>query len=107
MCHSKKIERFYSTNADFYNSSIKIGFIFFFSSSDLHQCYHLLGCQAAVINSLFNYFLSALRFSNLICHAKCLPRTIVSGSSLSKLSSRLLWLRSILTTPISLQLNTT
>ena len=53
-----------------YNSSISIGSISFFSSSNSHQSHHLLGCHTTVSNSSFNYFLSALRFSNLICLIK-------------------------------------
>ena len=50
-----------------HNSSIKMGSISFFSSFDTHKSNYLLGCHATGINSLFNSFLSALRFSNLIC----------------------------------------
>ena len=49
----------YTTNIYFYNSSINIGFISFFSSSEMHQSYHLLECNATGINSLlllFKYF---------------------------------------------------
>ena len=35
----------YTTNTHFYNSSINIRSIYFFSSSDMHQSYHLLGCN--------------------------------------------------------------
>ena len=52
----------------------------------------------------FTYlFLNALRFSNLICQAKSLIWTKVSGLSSSKLLSILALLRSILRIPISLQ----
>ena len=51
----------------------------FFSSSDTHQSHHLLRCHATGINSSFNSFLSALRFSKLICQAKklfCLEKKL-------------------------------
>ena len=67
-----------------------------------HQSRHLLGYHAININSSFNYFLTSLHFSNLTFQAKSLIRIIVLGSSSLKLSSRLILLRSILTTPISL-----
>ena len=60
----------YTTGTLFYNSSINIGSISFFSSSDMHQTHHLLGCHATGINSSYNSFLGALRFSNLICQDK-------------------------------------
>ena len=40
----------------FYNSSINIGSISFFSSSDMHHSHHLFGCHATGINSSFNSF---------------------------------------------------
>ena len=43
-----------------------IGSISFLSSSDMKKLHHLLACHAIRINSSFNCFLSALRFSNLI-----------------------------------------
>ena len=47
---------------------------FFFSSSNMHQSYQLLGCHATGINlhqlSSLNSFLSSLPFSNLICLRK-------------------------------------
>ena len=46
--------------------------ISFLSSSDMQTYHHLQGCQATSINFSFNSFLSALRFSNLICQAKSL-----------------------------------
>ena len=58
-------------------------FYFFFSSFDTQKFHHLLGCHAISINFSCNSFLSALRFSNLICQAKSLIRIIVSGSSSS------------------------
>ena len=36
------------------------------------QSCHLNGCHTTGINSLFNYFLGVLRFSNLVCQAKSL-----------------------------------
>ena len=58
----------------------KNGSISFFSSSGKNQSYQLLGCHTITINSslmffynsLLIYFLSSLRFSNLICQAKSL-----------------------------------
>ena len=95
----------YTTNTHFHNSLINIGSVSFFSSSDTQQSHHLLGCHAIGINFSFNYFLSVLPFSNLICPAKSL--IIVSGSSSSWLvSPRLVLLRSILRIPIPLQLDT-
>ena len=35
-----------TTNTQFYNSSINIGFLSFFSSFGMHQSHHLLGCHA-------------------------------------------------------------
>ena len=49
-----------TTDTLFYNSSVNIGPISFFLSSDTHQSHHLLG-----INSLFIYFLSVLHFLNV------------------------------------------
>ena len=56
---STKVQKYKSTCT---NSSINIGSISFFSSSDTYQSHHLLGCHATCINSSFNSFLSALRF---------------------------------------------
>ena len=53
-----------------------------------------------------HFFLSSLRFSNLICQAKILMRIILSRPSSSKLL-KLILLRSILRIPISLQENAT
>ena len=55
-----------------YNSSINIGSISFFSSSDIHQSHHLLGYHTTGINSSLNSFLSYLCFLNLICLTKTL-----------------------------------
>ena len=41
---------------NFYNPSINIGSISFFSSSDTHQSHHLFGCHATGINSSINFF---------------------------------------------------
>ena len=57
-------------DADFYNLSVKISSISFFSSSDTQKFHHLLGCQAIGINSSLIVFLSALHFSNYICLTK-------------------------------------
>ena len=77
-----------------YNSTVNITF---FSSSDMHQSHHLSGCHAIGINSSFYAFLSAFGFSNLIYQARNLIRI-----SISKLSSKLILLKSILRKPISL-----
>ena len=53
-----------------YNSLINIESISFFSPPDTHQSHHLLECHAKGITSSFNSFLSALRFSNLVCQDK-------------------------------------
>ena len=59
-------------------------------------------------HEFFSYlFLIAFRFQNLTCQVKSLIRTIVSESSLSQLSSRLILLRSILRIHISLHKNMT
>ena len=49
----------------FYNSSINNKSISFFSSSDTHQSYHLLGCHTTGINSSFIFFefLAFIKFS--------------------------------------------
>ena len=65
--------------------SVKIGSISFFWSSGKQKFHHLLGCYAIVINSPLIFFSNTLRFLNLLCEAKSLIRTIVSGLSLSKL----------------------
>ena len=59
----------YTANTHFYNSSINMGSVCFFSLSDTQQSHHLLGCHATRINSSSNFFLS---FSNLICLTKTL-----------------------------------
>ena len=46
----------YTTDPSFYNSSINIVSLSFYSSSDTHQSHHLLGCHATGINSSFNSF---------------------------------------------------
>ena len=48
--------RLYTTNIQFYNSSIKIGSTSFFSSSDKHQPHHLLACHTTGINASFIFF---------------------------------------------------
>ena len=95
----------YTTDMHFYNSLINIGSITFFSSSYMHQSHHLSRCHATGIKSSLNSFLNSCGFVNLICQAKSLIRIIVSGSSSSNLSSKLMLLRSILRMPIPLQLN--
>ena len=69
-----------TTDAYFYNLPVKIGSISFFSSSDTLNIHNFLRCYAIDINSSFNLFLSALRFSNLLCQEKSLIWTMVSGS---------------------------
>ena len=46
----------YTTDAHFYNPSVKIDFVSFFSSSDTHKFLHLLGCHAIGINSSLIFF---------------------------------------------------
>ena len=88
----------YNTNAHFYNPSVRIGSISFFSSSNKQKFHHLLVCHSTGINSSFN----------LIFQTKSLIKIIVSGLSSSKLLlSRLISLTSILRIPISLQETTT
>ena len=57
-------------NPNFYNYSINIGFIYFFSSSDMNQSHNLIECHATGINSLLICIVSSLRFSNLMCLIK-------------------------------------
>ena len=52
----------HTTDARFYISSVKIGSISFFSSSDKRQFHHLFGCQAIGINSVFNFFFQWFSF---------------------------------------------
>ena len=94
----------YTTNTHFYNFLMNIGSISF-SSSDMHQSHHLSGCRATGINSSLNTFLSSFRFLNSRCQVKNLIRIILSGSSSSYLSARLILLRSIVRIPIPLQSN--
>ena len=46
----------YTTDTHFYNPSLKIASISFFSSSDTQKLHHLLGCQAIGINSPLIFF---------------------------------------------------
>ena len=46
----------YTTNPDFYHSSIKIGSTSFFSSSDMHQSYNLFECHTTATNSSLKFF---------------------------------------------------
>ena len=94
-----------NTKTHFYNFSINIGSISFFSSSDMHQFHHLSGYHATGINSLLNSFFKFFSFYKFNMPGQSLIRIIVSGSSSSKLSSKLILLRSILSILISLQLN--
>ena len=41
----------YTTDAHFFNSPVKIGSIYFFSSSDMQKFHHFLGCHTTAINS--------------------------------------------------------
>ena len=52
----------YTSDAHFYNSSIKIGPISFFSSSDTQKFYHLLGCRTIGINSSLIFFFKFFAF---------------------------------------------
>ena len=81
---------FYTTDAHFCSPSVKIGFISFFSSPDMQNFHHVLGCQAVGINYSLIIFLSVLLSSNLICQAKILIRIIVSRSPSPRLLSRLI-----------------
>ena len=54
----------------FYNYSINIGSIYFFSSSDMNQSHNLIECHAIGINSSLICIVSSLRFSNLMCLIK-------------------------------------
>ena len=60
--------------------SIKVGSISFFLIFWNAKFCHFLGCYLIGINSSLIFFLSALRFSNLICQAKilttCLTRNL-------------------------------
>ena len=58
----------YTTDVHQKHFSVTIVSISFFSSFDMKKFYHLLGCHAIGINSLF--FLSALCFSNLLRQVK-------------------------------------
>ena len=64
----------YTTDTHFYGCSINIGSISFFSSSDMHQFHHLLGCHGTAINSSLNSFLSSFRFLNLWWLTKMLDK---------------------------------
>ena len=48
--------KLYATVTHFYNASINIGSISFFSSFDALEPHHLWGCHAIVINSSLNPF---------------------------------------------------
>ena len=52
----------YTTDAHFYNSSLKIGSIYFFSSSDMYQSHHPLGYHATGINSSLIFFFKFFAF---------------------------------------------
>ena len=70
----------------FYNSSINIGSISFFSPSDMHQSHHLLGCHATGINSLLNSFFKFLAFSkfNMLDKKPALTREKIKTICLTK-----------------------
>ena len=76
--------KLYTIDAHWKHYSIKIGSISFLSTSDMQKFHHLLGCHSVGINSSLIFYLSALRFLNLLCQAKNLVRIIVSESSSSK-----------------------
>ena len=77
-------------------SSIKSVSISFFSSSETHQSHYLIGCRSFLI-----YFLHGLRRLSLLNQVIILQWLIVSGSSLSRVSSStLILLMSIVLTPI-------
>ena len=61
----------------FYNSSISIGSICFFSKPDMHQSNHVLRCDDTGINSSFNFFLSTLLFSDLTWQTKSLTIKVI------------------------------
>ena len=46
----------YTTETHFYNSSVKIGSVSFFISSDMQKLHHLLGCHTIGINSALIFF---------------------------------------------------
>ena len=48
--------KYFNTNTHFYNSSINIGSIYFFSYSDMHQSHHLSGYHATGIKSSLTLF---------------------------------------------------
>ena len=85
-----------------YFSSFRNRFSFVFSSSGMQQSHHIVKCHATGINYLFISFLHALHCLYLLHQAVSLTRIIVSGSSMSKLTSSMLTLlTSVLTRPIS------
>ena len=59
----------YTSDAHFYDSLMKIAFISFFSSSDMHQSYHLLRCHAIAINSSFHIFINP---SRIFFYVRCI-----------------------------------
>ena len=75
----------YNTDRHLQNPSVKIGSISFFSSFNT-QKFHLLLI-------LHLYFFKFFACFNLICQAKSLLIIIVSGSSSSKLLSRLIFFK--------------
>ena len=54
------------TNFYFNFYLIKVGFIPFFASSDMHQPYHLVGCHATDIKSLLISFLHELHCLHIL-----------------------------------------
>ena len=62
----------FNTSTCFYNSAINIGYISFFSSSEMHQSPNLMERYTSVINSSLKFFVSFLTFSNLKCLKKML-----------------------------------
>ena len=65
---------FYNTNAHTLLQPLNKNWtISFFTSSDMQKFHHLLGCHPTGINSSL-FYLSSLRFQNLICQARSLTK---------------------------------
>ena len=94
----------YTTNTYFYNSSINIGFISVFSSSDMHQSYHLLGCNATGISSLLLFFKYFAFFSFNMESQKSDMNDSTRIIIIIKIIIKIILSRSILGITISLQL---
>ena len=59
-------------------------YLFFFSSSEMQNFRHLIGCHAIIINYPFNSLLSALHFSNILSQTKSVTREKIKTTSLTK-----------------------